>query len=50
VWFHQRHLWVQNEDTGSDVQIGGKKVRIPTDSRSYTTLLDADVQPPPRSP
>jgi len=40
VWFQRRHLWVQNEDTGRDVQIGGQKVRIPTDSRPYPTLLD----------
>jgi peptidoglycan/xylan/chitin deacetylase (PgdA/CDA1 family) len=39
VWFSRGLLWVQNEDTGRDVQLGGQKVRIPTDSRPYTRLL-----------
>ncbi len=41
VWFHSRHLWVQNEETD----------RLPdkVDRRSYDTLLAFDA-PPPKSP
>jgi hypothetical protein len=39
TWFHYRHLYVQNEDTGN---------RLPNhiDTRSYTQLLADDVEPP----
>ncbi|MBI3850151.1 MAG: VCBS repeat-containing protein [Verrucomicrobia bacterium] len=41
VWFHSRHLWVQNEETD----------RLPdkVDRRSYETLLAFDA-PPPKAP
>ncbi len=41
VWFHSRHLWVQNEETD----------RLPdkVDRRSFQTLLAFDG-PPPKSP
>ncbi len=42
VWFKYRHLNIQNEDTGADVQLKGRKVRIPSDARSYTSLLDGE--------
>jgi hypothetical protein len=47
VWFKYRHLWIQNEDTGFDVQIKGKNVRIPSEGRSYTSLLKSGIQPSP---
>ncbi len=50
VWFSHRYLWVQNEDTGVDVELGGQKVRIPTERRSYAALLGGDSRPPSRSP
>jgi len=43
AWFKHRHMWVQNEETG-----GNLPGHI--DGRHYTQLLDADHQPPPRSP
>ncbi len=43
AWFHYRHLYVQNEETGA-------KLPNHIDSRSYTALLDGDVEPPARSP
>jgi hypothetical protein len=39
VWFKYRHLHIQNEDVGSDVQIKGRSVRIPSDARPFTALL-----------
>lgn len=39
VWFRYGRLWVQNEDTGRDVELGGRKVRIPVESRAYGDLL-----------
>jgi hypothetical protein len=39
AWFKYRQLWVQNEDTGRDVLLGGQKVRIPTDRRPYKAML-----------
>jgi len=39
VWFNRGLMCAQNEDTGRDVQIAGKKVRIPSDQRSYQSLL-----------
>ena len=48
AWFNYRQMWVQNEDTGSDVVLAGQKVRIPTESRRYTTLLSGKTQAPPR--
>jgi len=43
AWFKHRHMWVQNEETGGSLP--GH-----VDGRHYTQLLDADHQPPPRSP
>ena len=39
AWFKYGHLWLQNEDTGRDVTIEGKPVRIPSEGRSYRSLL-----------
>ena len=41
VWFHSRHLWVQNEDTA--------KLPNLVDRRSFAALLK-DVPPAPKSP
>lgn len=43
AWFADRHLWVQNEDTGG-------KLPGHVFGRHFTQLLDADHQPPARSP
>jgi hypothetical protein len=43
VWFKYRQVHIQNEDVGSDVQLKGKPVRIPSDAREYATLLDGGV-------
>jgi len=43
TWFHYRHLYVQNEDTG-------KRLPNHLDTRSYTQLLVQDIEPPARSP
>lgn len=43
VWFKYRHLWVQNEDTGENVQLDGRPGRIPVECQSYTTLLKGDA-------
>jgi hypothetical protein len=43
TWFHYRHIYVQNEDTGN---------RLPNhiDARSYTQVLGNDIKPPAHSP
>src|SRR5205085_6025386 len=41
VWFHSRHMWVQNEDTAALASV--------VDRRSFKQLLTAD-QPPAKSP
>jgi len=46
AWFNFGQMWVQNEETGWDVVLAGQKVRIPTESRRYTTLLRGNVQSP----
>lgn len=43
AWFKHRHLWVQNEETGS-------KLPGHVFSRHYTQILDVDHEPPARSP
>ncbi|NQU21744.1 MAG: c-type cytochrome [Candidatus Nealsonbacteria bacterium] len=43
AWFKDRHLWVQNEDTGG-------KLPGHVDSRWFTKLLAAETDPPMRSP
>jgi hypothetical protein len=45
TWFHYRHMYVQNEETGA-------KLPNHMDSRSFTTFLGGDLHPPdsPRSP
>ncbi len=45
VWFKNRRVWEQNEDTGRDVVVGGRKMRIPTNSRSYESILGGNVRP-----
>ena len=44
AWFKDRHMWLQNEDTG------GKQLPTHMESRSYATLLDDNVEPPGGSP
>lgn len=39
AWFKDRHLWVQNEDTGG-------KLPHHVDSRSFTWMLRGDPEPP----
>jgi hypothetical protein len=39
VWFTRGLMCVQNEDVGHDVEIAGKKVRIPSEKRTYRSLL-----------
>ena len=39
VWLKHRRLNAQNEDTGIEVQLKGKNVRIPSDARWYAELL-----------
>ncbi len=39
VWFNRGLMCIQNEETGRDVQIAGKPVRIPSDHRPYRRLL-----------
>ena len=39
AWFKYGRLWLQNEDTGRDVTIEGKPVRIPSEGRTYRSLL-----------
>lgn len=39
VWFNRGLMCIQNENTGRDVQIAGKPVRIPSDHRPYPKLL-----------
>jgi len=43
AWFKYRHMYVENEQTG------GKRPDH-MESRSYTALLDGDIEPPARSP
>jgi len=43
AWFKDRHLWVQNEETGG-------KLPHHVDSRSFTWMLRGEPEPPPRSP
>jgi len=38
-WFTRGLMCIQNEETGRDVQIAGKPVRIPSDHRPYRRLL-----------
>ena len=43
--FHP-HVWIQNEDTGEDAVFDGRPTRIPTEGRSYATLLNSGVPTP----
>jgi hypothetical protein len=43
VWFKHGRLYIQNEDTGYDVQLKGKKVRIPSDTRDFFRRLPKGV-------
>jgi hypothetical protein len=45
TWFKYDRMWVQNEDSGRDIQIEGKKVRIPSEGRTYKSFLKAVAVP-----